>query len=117
MFRKVAGLNISQYTGGNFGDGIAMRGFTGGAHGANTAFFVDGMPMNLMDYTHGMEDIAWLVPEMVERIEVIKGPFSALYGDFGLGGVINIITKKSDSGSQRGAIWRDLRHRSGRRRH
>jgi outer membrane receptor protein involved in Fe transport len=98
MFRNVPGLNISQFAGGNYGDGIAMRGFTAGAHGANTAFFVDGMPMNVMDYTHGMEDIAWLVPEMIERIEVIKGPFSALYGDFGLGGVINIITKKSDKG-------------------
>ncbi len=98
MFRNVAGLNVSKYTGGNFGDGIAMRGFSGGSHGANTSFFVDGMPLNVMDYTHGMEDIAWLVPEMVERIEIIKGPFSALYGDFSLGGVINIITKKSDRG-------------------
>jgi outer membrane receptor protein involved in Fe transport len=98
MFRNSPGVSISKYTGGNFGDGIAMRGFSAGAHGANTAFFVDGMPMNVMVYTHGMEDIAWMVPEMIERIEIIKGPFSPLYGDFALGGVINIITKKSDSG-------------------
>ncbi|MFZ5450617.1 MAG: TonB-dependent receptor [Thermodesulfobacteriota bacterium] len=98
MLRNVPGVNIARYTGGNFGSGISMRGFAAGAHGANTAFFVDGMPMNVMDYLHGMEDIAWLVPEMIERLEVIKGPFSPLYGDFALGGVINIITKKADSG-------------------
>ena len=96
LFRSIPGVNVNKYTGGNYGNGIAMRGFTAGGHGANTAFFVDGVPMNVLDYTHGMEDIAWLVPEMIERIEVIKGPFSPLYGDFALGGVINIITKKSD---------------------
>jgi len=98
LFRTVPGLYVTKYTGGDFGDKIGMRGFNSG-HGVQTAFFVDGMPMNVLDYFHGMADIAWLVPEMVERIEVIKGPFSALYGDFALGGVINIITKKSDPSS------------------
>ena len=32
-------------------------------------------------------DISWLAPEVIERIEIIKGPFSALYGDLALGGV------------------------------
>lgn len=95
MFRKIPGVFVQKYTGGDFGDAIGMRGFTSG-HGRQTAFFVDGMPMNTLDYCQGMADIAWVIPEMIERIEVIKGPFSALYGDFALSGVINIITKKSD---------------------
>lgn len=96
LFRLSPGVYVTKYTGGDFGDRIGMRGFASG-HGVQTAFFVDGMPMNVLDYFHGMADIAWLVPEMIERIEIIKGPFSALYGDFALGGVINIITKTSDS--------------------
>lgn len=95
LFRKIPGVYTSKYTGGDYGDRIGMRGFASG-HGVQVAVFVDGMPMNLLDYTHGMLDLVWLVPEMIERIEVIKGPFSALYGDFALCGVINIITKKSD---------------------
>lgn len=95
IFRKVPGVYVAKYTGGDYGDKIGMRGFNSG-HGVQVAFFVDNMPMNMMTYYHGMSDIAWVAPEMIERIEIIKGPFSALYGDFALGGVINIITKKSD---------------------
>jgi len=95
VFRKIPGVVVSKYTGGDYGDRIGMRGFSSG-HGMQVAFFVDNMPMNLLDYSHGMSDIAWVAPEMIERIEVIKGPFSALYGDFALGGVVNIYTKKSD---------------------
>ena len=94
IIRTIPGISVSKYP-GDYGDKIGMRGFAGG-HGREVAVFVDNMPMNMLDYTYGMSDISWVVPEMIERIEVIKGPFSALYGDFALGGVINIITKKSD---------------------
>ena len=32
---------------------------------------------------------------MIDHIDIIKGPFSALYGGFALGGVVNIVTKKT----------------------
>lgn len=96
ILRKIPGVLTSNYASPVQGDRIGMRGFSG-SHGRQVAVFVDGMPMNLNDYLHGYTDLNWLVPEMVERIEVIKGPFSPLYGDFTLGGVINITTKKSDS--------------------
>ena len=69
------------------------------------AIFVDGVPVNIPhhSHSHGCGDIGWLVPEMIERIEVIKGPFSALYGNFALGGVINIIIKKSEKSPSIGA--------------
>lgn len=101
IFRRQPGVYVSKYTGGDFGDRIGLRGFSSG-HGMQVAFMVDGVPMNVLDYAHGTSEIAWLVPEMIERVEIIKGPFSALYGDFALGGVVNIITKKTDPGPSLG---------------
>lgn len=57
-----------------------------------TLVLMDGIPLN--GPAHGW--LSWsLVPkEAVERIEVVRGPMSALYGSGAMGGVINIITKK-----------------------
>ncbi|GAB3051527.1 TonB-dependent receptor domain-containing protein [Stenotrophomonas tumulicola] len=40
------------------------------------------------------QDLDWLTPDIIERIEVVKGPMSSLYGSDAMGGVINIITKR-----------------------
>jgi len=42
----------------------------------------------------GRQDLNWISPEMIERIEVVRGPMSSLYGSDAMGGVINIITRK-----------------------
>ncbi|GKS83389.1 TonB-dependent receptor [Acidovorax sp. SUPP1855] len=42
----------------------------------------------------GQQDLDWISPEMIERIEVVRGPMSSLYGSDAMGGVINIITRK-----------------------
>lgn len=42
----------------------------------------------------GPQDLNWLSPDMIERIEVVRGPMSSLYGSDAMGGVINIITRK-----------------------
>nr|WP_286197479.1 TonB-dependent receptor [Variovorax boronicumulans] len=42
----------------------------------------------------GQQDLDWITPEMIERIEVVRGPMSSLYGSDAMGGVINIITRK-----------------------
>lgn len=41
------------------------------------------------------QDLNWINPENIERIEIVKGPMSSLYGSDAMGGVINIITKKA----------------------
>jgi len=56
-----------------------------------TLVLIDGQPMN--DAYTGA--VMWdsFLPENVERIEVVRGPYSALYGGYAMGGVVNIITK------------------------
>lgn len=55
--------------------------------------------------TDGGKIGAYLPPiDMIERIEVVRGPMSSLYGSDAMGGVINIITKKASSGEWYGSI-------------
>ncbi len=67
---------------------VKLRGFNGDEY---TLVLLDGLPLNDA-YTGGVE---WssLPVDNIERIEVIRGPASALYGGNAMGGVINIITK------------------------
>ncbi|AFM23458.1 TonB-dependent receptor [Desulfomonile tiedjei] len=97
LFMRIAGVNSYYYNQGTLGLSIGMRGF---ASANEIAFFVDGVPQNYpCQAGQGRVLIQWLAPEAIEKIEVIKGPFSALYGDFAMAGVINITTKKSDPSS------------------
>jgi len=77
---------------------VSMRGSSGYARGAGSrvVVLVDGFPA--MSYDNGT--IYWdAVPaQNIERIEILKGPGSALYGSSAMGGVVNIITKLLDPG-------------------
>ena len=67
---------------------VSLRGIPGQMR---TLILLDGMPINSA-YTG---EVQWggLSPEDAERIEIVKGPFSSLYGGYAMGGVVNIITK------------------------
>lgn len=67
---------------------VTLRGFSGQER---TLILMDGITLNNA-YT-GSVQWGGLAPEDVERIEIVKGPFSSLYGGYAMGGVINIITK------------------------
>lgn len=96
LFRKVPGVRAFSWGQGDVGvQNIAMRGFSSGG---DVAMLIDGVPQNFPSYGGGrMADFPWLTPGTIERIEVLKGPFSALYGNYAQSGVINIITKNRDT--------------------
>ncbi|MEN6413605.1 MAG: TonB-dependent receptor [Veillonellales bacterium] len=67
---------------------ISLRGFNGAG---STLVLLDGQPLN--QAYNGLVSWSAIPVESVERIEVVKGSASALYGSNAMGGVINIITK------------------------
>jgi outer membrane receptor protein involved in Fe transport len=99
LFRPLPGFNVNNLGQGGIGNGIAIRGFTDLEHGRDVAYFIDGIPINEVSSIHtpNYADLNILVPETVERLEVVRGPFSALYGDSNLGGSVNIVTKRFES--------------------
>ncbi len=66
-----------------------------GADNRHTLILVDGRRIAASDAVMGHSNFenSWVPVESIERIEVVRGPLSALYGSEALGGVINIITK------------------------
>jgi TonB family protein len=94
ILRAVPGLLTAQHQGGGKADQIFLRGFDAD-HGTDVAIYVDGVPVNMPSHAHGQgyADLHWLIPEAIERIDVIKGPYDARYGDFATAGAINLITR------------------------
>lgn len=60
----------------------------------HTLFLVDGVRIG--SATLGSANLAALNTSLIDRVEIINGPKSALYGSDAIGGVVNIITRKSD---------------------
>jgi outer membrane receptor for ferrienterochelin and colicins len=63
---------------------------------------LDGQPLN--GRISGNFDLARIPTAMIDRVEVVKGPQSSLYGSEAMGGVVNVITRKPPEGSWDGAV-------------
>ena len=75
---------------------VALRGSTPG----QTLVLIDGIRIGDPTSTDGSVDFGRLLPTDIERIEVLRGPQSALYGSDAMGGVINIITRRGKGAPQ-----------------
>jgi vitamin B12 transporter len=65
-----------------------------GANPNQTLVLIDGVRVNDPAQASGEFDGALIAPALIERIEILRGPQSALYGSDAIGGVVNIITKR-----------------------
>lgn len=83
---------------GTFGGSASVR--IRGASSEQTLVIIDGVVVNDPTSPGGGYDFARLDPDNIERIEVLRGPQSTLWGTDAIGGVINIITKRPTKGSK-----------------
>lgn len=90
----VPGVTVNQN--GSFGGVATVR--IRGAASEQTLVIIDGVVVNDPTSPGGGYDFARLDPSNIERIEVLKGPQSTLWGTDAMGGVVNIITKRPRQG-------------------
>lgn len=92
LLRFEAGIDIGR----NGGPGQATSVFLRGTESNHTLVLIDGVRMN--PGTIGGAAVQNISPEAIERIEIVKGARSALFGTDAIGGVINIITRRAERG-------------------
>jgi len=75
---------------------VVIRGMGRTYASANTKILLNGASMNTANIAHA-NPVMNIPVEQVERIEVIRGPGSAVHGEFALTGVVNVITRKEEN--------------------
>ncbi len=87
VLRFHAGLDIGR----NGGPGQPLSLFIRGANSDQSIVMIDGVRIN--SGTQSLAPLQNLSPELFDRIEIVKGPRSAIYGTDAIGGVVNMITR------------------------
>ena len=92
ILKRTPGVN---FVNNGFGYIVDVRGQ--GVQGAakNVKVLVDGSPLNILDMSHAILPLNSISVEDIEKIEIINGGGTVLYGGGTAGGVINVITKKT----------------------
>ena len=92
----VPGLIVTQHSGEGKANQYFLRGFNLD-HGTDLSIRIDGMPVNMPTHGHGQgyADINFMIPELIQSVNVRKGPYFADVGDFASAGALEIdyITK------------------------
>jgi vitamin B12 transporter len=98
LLRFEAGIDIGR----NGGPGQSTSIFLRGSESNHTLVLIDGVRIN--PGTLGGAAIQHIAPEIIERIEIVKGTRSALFGTDAIGGVINIITRRAEDAFVEGSL-------------
>jgi outer membrane receptor protein involved in Fe transport len=102
LVRQAAGIEVhDQGQGPGFASDASVRGFSSD-QSTDLALWVDGVPINepVNGHSEGYNDWSLLFPQAISTVDVIKGPSSALYGNFALSGVVNVRTLERMSGTE-----------------
>lgn len=91
VMRRLPGVDISQSGGMGKSSSLYVR----GTESRHVLVLIDGVPMARAGISNAI-DIGQLPVSLVQRIEYIRGPRSAVYGSGAIGGVVNIITMSND---------------------
>lgn len=89
--RNTVGLDLENLGIGR--RGISIRGMSS----EHTLLLIDGQRINssASAIAHSDFELGWMPTEAIERVEVVRGPMSSLYGSEALGGVVNLITRSA----------------------
>ncbi len=98
LLRTVPGLDVVQ----SGGPGTVTSLFLRGTSSTQTLVLVDGVALNSPYF--GGTDLSALSVANVERVEIVRGPFSALYGSEAIGGVVRVFTKRSADAGLKGNV-------------
>ena len=90
LLSKTPGISITSNGGRGSSTGASLR----GNQTDHTLFLVDNIRIG--SSTLGSSSLERIDPELIERIEIVRGPKSSLYGADAIGGVVNIITRKAN---------------------
>lgn len=97
LLRQVAGVNVIQQGARGGVTSVVIR----GGESNFTVVLIDGIKVNDPTNTRGGSyDFSYLDIASVERVEIVRGPMSAVYGSDALAGVINIVTRSDIDGAQ-----------------
>lgn len=102
VLRNAPGINFVH---NGFGMVADIRGQGRAEATKRVAVLVDGIPMNILDLSHGLVPINTVPVDSIEKIEIINGGGSVLYGSGTAGGVINIITSRSQKEKVMGKVY------------
>jgi outer membrane receptor for Fe3+-dicitrate len=96
VLETVPGLVVTQHSGDGKANQYFLRGYNLD-HGTDLASFVDGVPVNMPTNAHGQgyTDLNFLIPELVDHIDYLKGPYFANQGDFSAAGAVDIRYRNS----------------------
>ncbi len=90
LLRRAGGIQLSRNGGPGQNASVLIR----GSGASNTLVLIDGVRIG--SATLGQADLSTISLGQVERIEILRGPGSSLYGADAIGGVVNIVTRRGE---------------------
>ena len=103
VLKTIPGVSVQQ----SGGPGTQTSVFIRGSNSNHVLVLIDGVNANDPSTPGGAPDFAHFLTENLEKIEVVRGPMSTLYGSQAIGGVVNMVTK-AGKGPMNGAAYTEL---------